>query len=339
MSVNNNSGEVSSEGSTIGRKILGLVTLSVILGVGAGIAYLGKGRPDPWIGQAIVDAGSSWHPTIVEVTIAWAFLVNLVVFIPAYIFQTEKFYDLTGSLTYLSCTWYSYSAGLQGSQVLARPTIASVFVSLWAMRLGWFLFNRILQDGKDGRFDEIKPNFVRFLNVWALQGLWVSLTAYAVFIANASSVEGSLGATDIIGIIVWAIGWAIEVVADRQKRIWRADPSNKGKFIEDGLWYYSRHPNYAGEVQLWLGMFILCLGAFEGTQWTAVISPIFVFCLIFFLSGVPMLEKGADKKWGHLKDYQNYKATTSVFLVLPKLGKRIRQEGVVDSSSAGPSTV
>lgn len=319
-----------SNASSAKRTIIGTLVFFTILGLGAGLAYLGKGRPDPWVGQAIFDAGSSWHPTVLEVTIAWAFLVNLIVFIPAFVFQTEKFFDLTGSLTYLSCTWYSYAAGLQGTRILVRPTIASVFVTLWAVRLGIFLFKRIMADGKDDRFDEIKPNFVRYLNVWALQGLWVSLTAYAVFIVNASSVDGSLDVLSGIGIGIWVIGWSIEVIADRQKRIWRADPSNKGKFIEYGLWYYSRHPNFAGEITLWLGMFLICCGEFVGTQWAAVLSPIFVFCLLNFLSGVPLLEKKADKKWGHLKDYQNYKATTSVLVILPKLGKRVHQEGTVE---------
>lgn len=308
------------------RKVLGVVLIVVIVAAGLALAYLGKGLEDPWLGSVI---RLPWGAvTIVETVAALSFLIQFVAYVPAYVFQTEKFYDLTGSVTYLTCVWYSYAAGMRAmpeAGVRLRPTVTSCLVSIWALRLGSFLFRRVLEDNGDSRFTEIKPNAVRFLVAWTLQGLWVFLTAFAVFVINASTADSSLGVVDCVGIAVWALNFAVEVVADRQKSWWRKQPENKGKFIEYGLWYYSRHPNYAGEVLLWLGIFIIGAASLQGTQWVTVISPIFVFSLIYFVSGVPMLEKKADQRWGGQRDYDNYKATTSVFFILPKLGKRVQE--------------
>jgi len=257
--------------------------------------------------------------TVVEMVAIIALGINLIVFIPAFALQTEKFYDLTGSLTYLTCTCYSLISGTRS----VRAYVASGMVFVWAVRLGSFLFLRVMQAGKDDRFDEIKPNFLRFLIAWALQGLWIFLTAYPVFIINSDVTTAEFGTVqDIVGCAIWGLGFLIEVVSDRQKSYWRSLPENKGRFIEYGLWYYSRHPNYFGEVVLWIGMFIISTSSLQGTQWFAVISPVFVFCLIFFVSGVRLLEIKSDERFGESDDYQNYKETTSIFVILPKLGKR-----------------
>ncbi|GBG27007.1 Potassium/sodium hyperpolarization-activated cyclic nucleotide-gated channel 4 [Hondaea fermentalgiana] len=298
------------------RKVLSVVAVVAVWGVGIGLSFLGKGRADPFVPQL----------SILQTTLVLSFGINALVFVPSYVFQTERYFDLTGSLTYLTCTWYTFSAGLKSTEgVKLRSVLASVLVTIWAVRLGSFLFRRILRDGKDGRFDKIKPNFLYFFNVWNTQGLWVYVTAYAVYIANAATEDAKLGALDYVGLAVWAIGMGIEALADHQKTMWRQRPENKGQFIETGLWYYSRHPNYFGEWTLWTGMFLFCASTFEGMQWAAVLSPIFVFCLLNFVSGVPLLEKRADEKWGGQPDYENYKATTSVFFILPKLGKRSRE--------------
>lgn len=308
---------VQAERSPALKALLSLVALVVVWGVAIGLTYLGAGRDDPFVPKL----------TILQMAIVLSFGINLLVFVHAYVFQTERFFDLTGSLTYLTCTWYTFSAGYKSKSgpVSLRPTIASILVTIWAVRLGSFLFRRILRDGKDGRFDEIKPNFLRFLNVWNIQALWVFVTAYAVLIANATTSERGLGPLDYVGLAIWVLGMGIEALADHQKSVWRENPANKGKFIEYGLWYYSRHPNYCGEFTLWTGMFLFCASSFEGTQWAAVLSLVFVFCLLNFVSGVPLLEKRADEKWGGQPDYENYKATTSVFFILPKLGKRNRE--------------
>ena len=248
------------------------------------------------------------------ICVGLAFLINWLAFVPAYIFQSEKFFDLTGSLTFITVT----GAVLYLDQSLdLRSMVLGAMVLFWAIRLGSFLFIRIIQAGKDDRFDSIKPNFLRFLNTWTLQAIWVSLTAAPAFIAIASLKEKELGVLGAIGIGVWVLGFLFEVIADYQKTQFRKDPSNKGKFISTGLWSRSRHPNYFGEIVLWIGVTLVALPVLQGWQWVALISPIFVTLLLTRVSGIPMLEAKADKKWGGQPDYETYKKNTPV--LIPKL--------------------
>jgi steroid 5-alpha reductase family enzyme len=188
---------------------------------------------------------------------------------------------------------------------------------IWATRLGTFLFRRIRKAGKDDRFDDIKPSFIRFLNVWTIQGLWVTFTMAAALIAITSTNQKPLDIFAIIGLLVWLIGFSIEVTADAQKSRFNAKPENKGKFISSGLWSRSRHPNYFGEIVLWVGVAIIALPVLQGWQWIALISPIFVTLLLTRVSGIPLLEKKADQKWGGQEDYEEYKKNTPV--LIPRL--------------------
>jgi steroid 5-alpha reductase family enzyme len=243
-----------------------------------------------------------------------AFAIQWLVFIPAFVGQTEKFFDLTGSLTYISITLLAVflSPGAD-----ARAYLLAGMVIVWAVRLGSFLFGRIKKAGKDDRFDEIKPSFIRFLNVWTIQGLWVTFTAAAAWVAITSATRAALDAFALVGFLVWAFGFGIEVWADSQKSRFNADPANKGKFIRSGLWAKSRHPNYFGEILLWLGVAIIALPVLQGWQWVALISPFFVALLLTRVSGIPLLEQKADKKWGGQPDYEEYKKNTPV--LIPKL--------------------
>lgn len=243
-----------------------------------------------------------------------AFLIQFLVFIPAYLRQTEKFFDLTGSLTYITLTTLALflSAGADGRAILVWALVA-----IWAGRLGTFLFGRVRKAGRDDRFDEIKPSFLRFLNVWAIQGLWVTFTAAAAWIAITTANRKELDLFALVGFLVWVFGFGMEVVADYQKSRFNAKPENKGKFIHTGLWSRSRHPNYFGEIVLWIGMMIIALPVLQGWQWVALISPVFVTLLLTRVSGVPLLEKKADEKWGGQADYEAYKKTTPV--LIPKL--------------------
>ena len=180
-----------------------------------------------------------------------------------------------------------------------------------------FLFTRIQKAGKDDRFDEIKPLFVRFLNVWTIQALWVTFTAAAALVAITTSTRKEMDCYSVIGALVWLFGFIFEVAADAQKSRFNADPANKGKFIQTGLWARSRHPNYFGEIVLWIGVAIIALPVLQGWQWVAMISPIFVTLLLTRVSGIPLLEKKADKKWGGQEDYESYKKKTPV--LIPKL--------------------
>ena len=243
-----------------------------------------------------------------------AFVIQWVVFIPSFKAQTEKFYDLTGSLTYIAITLLLV---LLTPGIDARALLLAAMVLAWAVRLGSFLFRRISKAGKDDRFDEIKPSFVRFLNVWTIQGLWVVFTAAAAWVAITSETRVALDGFALVGFLVWAVGFGLEVVADQQKGRFSADPANKGKFISTGLWAKSRHPNYFGEILLWIGVAVVALPALQGWQWAALISPVFVTLLLTKVSGVPLLEKKADTKWGGQADYESYKESTPV--LIPKI--------------------
>jgi steroid 5-alpha reductase family enzyme len=243
-----------------------------------------------------------------------AFVIQWLAFIPAFMRQTEKFFDLTGSLTYISVITIAL---LLSPRLDARTVLVWVLVVIWAVRLGTFLFRRIQKAGKDDRFDEIKPSFFRFLNVWTIQALWVTFTLAAALITITTTNRKELDVFAILGFVVWVIGFAMEVVADAQKSRFNADPSNKGKFIRTGLWSRSRHPNYFGEIVLWVGVALIALPVLQGWQWIALISPVFVTLLLTRVSGIPLLEKKADQKWGGQADYEAYKTTTPV--LVPKL--------------------
>ena len=243
--------------------------------------------------------------------VALAFIIQWVAFIPAYIKQTEKLYDLVGSITYLSLIWI---AVLASPVVDARAILLLVIVSVWAIRLGSFLFRRVRAAGEDRRFRDIKKSFSRFLMTWTLQGLWVSLTLAAALAAITATGKVALGGFALIGFIVWIVGFGFEVIADSQKNEFQADPQNADKFINVGLWSWSRHPNYFGEIVLWIGVAIIAIPVLSGWQWVTMISPLFVVLLLTRVSGVPMLESRADEKWGWQAGYESYKTNTSILI-------------------------
>ncbi|MDX9865732.1 MAG: DUF1295 domain-containing protein [Anaerolineaceae bacterium] len=280
-----------------------LIAIPLVILIGVGVALAGSQGSMQVFGLPLF-----------ALAVGYAFVLNWLVYIFAYIYQTEHFFDLTGSLTYITTT---ILVMLLSPVRDARSWLLMAMVLLWAGRLGSFLFLRVRKAGKDDRFDEIKPSFVRFLNVWTLQGLWVTFTLSAALVTMTTATRKPLGIFAIVGFLVWVLGFVFEVVADAQKSRFKADPANKGKFIHTGLWSRSRHPNYFGEITLWLGVAIIALPVLSGWQWVAMISPIFVFLLLTRVSGVPMLEKKADDKWGGQEDYEEYKKNTPV--LFPKL--------------------
>ena len=245
---------------------------------------------------------------------ALAFAINWLAFIPAALIQTERYYDLVGGITYISVTMFAVA--LSGELDL-RAMLVAAMVMFWSLRLATFLFRRISRDGKDSRFDNIKNRPLRFFMAWTIQGLWVLLTAAAALAVITGGVREPLGAVGIVGIAVWSIGILIEIISDRQKSNFRSAPDNKGKFINTGLWAWSRHPNYFGEIVLWSGMAIVAVPVLQGWQWVALISPVFVTFLLTRVSGVPLLEEKADQRWGGQDDYEEYKRRTPV--LVPKL--------------------
>ena len=280
-----------------------LIAFPVVILIGAGVAVAGS-----------QGGATAFGLPVFAVCVALAFLIQWLAFIPAFLLQNEGFFDITGSVTYITVT---IVAVVLGPAADARSFLLLALVMIWAARLGTYLFRRIRKAGKDARFDAIKPSFIRFLNTWTLQGLWVTLTLAAALAAITTSVREDLGVFALIGSLIWAAGFAVEAAADVQKSRFRADPANRGAFIHSGLWAWSRHPNYFGEIVLWIGVAVIALPVLQGWQYVTLISPLFVILLLTRVSGVPLLEKSADKKWGGQPDYEAYKERTPVLVLRP----------------------
>lgn len=280
-----------------------VIAIVIVLLIAAGLAFAGS--------QGGVSVNGF---PLFALCVALAFIIQWLAFIPAYIFRTEKFYDLTGGITYLTVITVAL---LLSTNMDNRSLLLTGIIAVWAIRLASFLFMRIRAAGEDRRFREIKQSFARFLLTWTLQGLWVAFSLAAALAAITSTMRKELDAFAVIGFLVWLFGFAFEVIADSQKSAFNANAANKGKFINTGLWSWSRHPNYFGEIVLWIGVTIIALPILQGWQWATLISPIFIILLLTRISGVPLLEKRADEKWGGQPDYEAYKAGTSVLVPMP----------------------
>ena len=250
---------------------------------------------------------------IVENAILLAFLIHWLFFIPAYLLKTEKFFDLTGSLTYISIMVYVVYTKNNLQEQLGSIILASLVI-LWAVRLGSFLFLRIKKAGEDKRFREIKTSFARFFLLWTISGMWVSFCSMCALTAIASNDGVILNNIFYIGLVTFIIGLSIEIIADSQKTKFRKNPKNKDKFINEGLWAKSRHPNYVGEITLWAGVAIMSFSSLEGWQYVSLISPIFTYLLLVYVSGVPQLTASGQKKWGYLESYQDYIKNTPTLI-------------------------
>jgi len=242
------------------------------------------------------------------------FAMQWLAFVPARLLKTERFYDLTGSLTYIAVT---VAAVVTAAAPAGAQWLIAAMILVWAGRLGSFLFRRIHAAGGDQRFDHIKVSSSRFFVAWTLQGAWVVMTSCAAVSAILSVQPQAVGAIFAIGAVMWVAGFVIEVVADRQKSRFRADPVNQGRFINTGLWARSRHPNYFGEILLWAGIAVMAIPYLSGTQWVVMLSPLFVYALLTRVSGVPTLVRRGQQLWGDDPAYQAYLSSTP--LLMPRL--------------------
>ncbi len=244
--------------------------------------------------------------------VLFIFLIHLLIFLPSYFFQTEKFFDLTGTISYVSSVLFIFFKSNNIESINLGSLVLSTFIIIWSLRLGTFLFLRIKKAGKDRRFNEIKKSFSWFFMTFSVSGMWVTICSICALTGIANGIIFSI--TTIIGIIIFIIGFTIEIIADSQKTKFRANDDNKDKFISSGLWKYSRHPNYLGEIILWLGISLISFSSLEGFQYITLISPIFTYLLLVYVSGINFLEKSGKKKWGHLESYKKYlKETPRLF--------------------------
>tara|TARA_B100000287_G_scaffold21732_2_gene21426 strand:+ start:120 stop:1016 length:897 start_codon:yes stop_codon:yes gene_type:complete len=259
--------------------------------------------------------------SLILIVMFLSFLIHWVMFIPSYLFQTEKFYDLTGSITYITIlSFVVYIKQLVVHSVLdLRSLIIFSCIIIWTVRLGSFLFWRVLKDGEDKRFKTILPSFSQLFMTWTLSAAWVFIQSIAALVALTSLQQVPFGLVGYLGLSLWIFGFVFQVVADYQKTKFKANPANKDNFIQEGLWSISRHPNYFGEIALWTGIALMAVPVMSGLQYVSLISPVFGFLLIYFVSGVRLLENKGDKKWGNNPDYKKYKKNTPVFF--PKILK------------------
>ena len=254
---------------------------------------------------------------IVKNAVLLAYVIHWIEYIPAYVFQTEKFYDLTGSVTYLSVVWFVFLSTYQSISLNFGNLILVLLISIWTIRLGLFLFMRIHKAGEDKRFRTIKTSASQFFMTFTISGLWVTLCSMCALVAISSPEGLVMNALTYVGIILFIIGFGIEIVADNQKTAFRSIEANKDSFITSGLWSKSRHPNYFGEVLLWFAIAVISFSSLEGLQLITLISPGFTYILLVYVSGVRMLEDMNDKKWADNEQYKSYKKNTP--MLFPKL--------------------
>lgn len=242
------------------------------------------------------------------------FALHWALFIPSYAFKTEHYFDLTGSLSYITTV---AAAIVFNPSLDLRDLIICAMITVWALRLGSFLFWRIKKDGQDKRFIVMKTKFTWFLMTWTIGGLWVLVTMAAGLAALTSNITAELGLISYLGIALWLFGFVVEVTADNQKTEFRKNPDNRNRFITTGVWSWSQHANYFGEITLWFGLALVSLPVLSGWQLATLISPVFVYFLLTKVSGIPLLDRLAKQKWGTDSDYLSYTQATSKLLLWP----------------------
>lgn len=230
--------------------------------------------------------------------------------------HSERYYDFTGMLTYVVVLSYSV---LFGEHFGVRNGLMTFLSLCWSVRLGTFLYQRIHNsNGIDDRFDKARDNAGLFFMFWTLQAYWTFITVVPVLLLNnhGELCLNAFSKRDGLGLLIWISGFTMEVVADHQKSVFKKNKKKMDKeFITTGLWQYSRHPNYLGEILIWIGTYVFAShGMNVWYKMVALCSPVFISFLLICVSGVPLLERKADKKWGNQKDYQAYKANTNVLI-------------------------
>ncbi len=246
-------------------------------------------------------------------TLAVALAINVAMFLVAYRKGTDHLTDISYAVTFVTLAGY----GLAFGPLTPFRLLLFIMVTIWAVRLGAFLLRRVVRKGKDGRFDEMRGNFRKFATFWIGQGLAVWFILIPVLLALRLNAD-AIPPLAWLGVIIFTIGLIIEAVADEQKRRFSLNPANSGRYIHTGLWAWSRHPNYFGEMLLWTGVYLVAATVLPPVQaLVALVSPLYIIWLLLFISGIPILERQADAKWGKEPDYQKYKRRTSLLIPLP----------------------
>jgi steroid 5-alpha reductase family enzyme len=243
--------------------------------------------------------------------------IQLFFFFIAYTLQIDKLTDIAGSMNFVLTALLSY---FLGGTFYTRQTVVTVAVCIWGFRLGLFLLWRVCQRGHDARFDEMRAKFWSFLGFWVYQMMWVFLVGMPYVFLNGAENDVELNNLDYVAWVMWSVGFVCEAVADQQKYFFNANSENKGKLLKTGVYSWTRHPNYFGEIIMWLAVFLTCSNVFQdNTLWgyASVISPIFTFLILMFLSGVKLSTARYEKRFGDSEEWKQYKAQTSMLIPLP----------------------
>lgn len=243
------------------------------------------------------------------------FFLQLIFFVYAVIQKTDKVTDPSYGLTFIVASITSMY--LVSEYISMYKVLLLLLIVVWGIRLAIYLFVRILKTGKDERFDGIREKPLKFAGFWILQAISVFIillpTTYVLLLEQSTYIS----TFSYIGFLVAISGIFIESIADMQKYIFKSQEENRGKWIQSGLWKYSRHPNYLGEILMWLGVFIYTLPYINDWAIFTVISPMYITYLLLFVTGIPTLEKRDMERYGNNEKYLEYVHNTGI--LLPKI--------------------
>lgn len=236
--------------------------------------------------------------------------INLLLFLVAFKYKSDKLTDASYSTTFLVLVLLSLGLAQARNGYFL---LLVAMVAIWAVRIGGFLLIRVIEKGKDGRFDGIREDFGKFAQFWLGQGASVWVLMLPVLLAFTHATPAHYSLITIVGFLIWLVGLIIESIADFQKKRFSDNPVNKNNWIDEGLWKKSRHPNYFGEMLIWIGIYLYVFDGLQGIEKIiALASPLLIVTLLRFISGVPILESGADKRWGQNAAYRRYKDRTNL---------------------------
>lgn len=250
--------------------------------------------------------------TAIWLSLAIALALNGAFFAVAAARRTDVVTDLSYSLTFALLAVLLPLTGAREPVQL----VASLLVVIWAVRLGTYLFRRILRMKVDHRFDGIRERPLRFARFWLLQAIAVAVIMLPVSYLLDDDAPDGFGAWAVVGAAAFFAGLLIETVADAQKSAFRAKEENRGRFVATGLWRYSRHPNYFGELLVWWALFVYAVPFLDGAAYAVVLGPVSITVLLLFVTGIPPLERSSLAKYEGDPAYQEYRRRTSLLVPL-----------------------
>mmetsp|Transcript_7901 Transcript_7901/g.28031 ORF Transcript_7901/g.28031 Transcript_7901/m.28031 type:complete len:329 (-) Transcript_7901:93-1079(-) len=266
-----------------------------------------------------------WTP---ERALLWSWVVTCGIqgscFLIAAKCKFDKITDFAGSMNFIIIALMSL---IIGDWYSARQIILVAEVLICRFELAIFLLMRVLKRGKDDRFDEVREHFCRFFGFWVFQAIWAWTCTAPAVLACAMPADAPLDYRDFVGIAVFVVGVSMQFLADYQKSEFRANPANKGKFCDVGIWSWSRHPNYWGEILIWTGIFVGSLAATDNSIiWAGLMSPLYTLLILLGFSGAPIAESESNKRYGrgaNAEAYAEWRRATSPIVVMPQCLYRV----------------